>query len=128
MGSIRRSKTKRRTRDLDQVYNDIADPSTLQKLSNQPIDEDKPGLGQFYCVECAKYFETDFANTVHRRGKNHKRRVRMLKEQPMSQAEIDAAAGVGVAKYAEFVKKYEEEKREKDEEVEKAKKAVMEVE
>ncbi|KAK9380608.1 uncharacterized protein V2V93DRAFT_371153 [Kockiozyma suomiensis] len=111
MGSIRRSKTKRRTRDLDQVHSDINTPETLRKLQSQPVDEDKPGLGQFYCVECAKYFETDFAQTVHRRGKIHKRRVRMLKEMPITAAEIDAAAGVGVQKYQEYVKKYEESKK-----------------
>ncbi|KAK9463793.1 uncharacterized protein V1516DRAFT_619144 [Lipomyces oligophaga] len=116
MGSIRRSKTKRRTRDLDQVHGDLSSEITVAKLKNQPLDESKPGLGQYYCVECAKYFETDFAEVVHRRGKNHKRRVKLLKEQPYSQGEIDAAAGVGVEKYFEFVSKYEEEKKQRQEE------------
>ncbi|KAK9376482.1 uncharacterized protein V1513DRAFT_410400 [Lipomyces chichibuensis] len=114
MGSIRRSKTKRRTRDLDQVHEDLSSQASVQKLSNQPLDESKPGLGQYYCIECAKYFETDFAKTVHRRGKNHKRRVRMLKEQPYSQAEADAASGLGVEKYMKFVQTYEQAKKEKD--------------
>ncbi|KAK9471208.1 uncharacterized protein V1510DRAFT_347191, partial [Dipodascopsis tothii] len=103
MGSIRRSKTKRRTRDLDQVSKDIATRDSRALLRNQPVDEDKPGLGQHYCVDCAKYFETAAADKVHRRGKNHKRRVRMLREQPYSQAEADAAAGVGVVSYMAFV-------------------------
>ncbi|KAK9366281.1 hypothetical protein V1509DRAFT_648812 [Lipomyces kononenkoae] len=115
MGSIRRSKTKRRTRDLDQVHEDLSSQESVQKLSNQPLDESKPGLGQYYCIECAKYFETDFAKTVHRRGKNHKRRVRLLKEQPYSQAEADAASGLGVEKYMKFVQTYEQAKKEKDE-------------
>ncbi|KAJ8098215.1 hypothetical protein POJ06DRAFT_147143 [Lipomyces tetrasporus] len=115
MGSIRRSKTKRRTRDLDQVHQDLSSEASVQKLSNQPLDESKPGLGQYYCIECAKYFETDFAKTVHRRGKNHKRRVRMLKEQPYSQAEADAASGLGVEKYMRFVETYEQAKMEKEE-------------
>ncbi|KAK9449947.1 uncharacterized protein V1518DRAFT_415132 [Limtongia smithiae] len=111
MGSIRRSKTKRRTRDLDQVHSDLVSPKTKTALLNQKLDESKPGLGQYYCIECAKYFETDFARVVHRRGKNHKRRVRMLKEQPLSQAEIDAAAGVGVEQYMQYVDKFKEQKR-----------------
>lgn len=40
----------------------------------------------------------------HRKGKNHKRRVRALKEQPYTQKEAEAAVGLGV-------RDYEEEKR-----------------
>lgn len=35
---------------------------------------------------------------AHRRGKNHKRRVRELKEEPHSQRIADAAVGLGVDK------------------------------
>ncbi|KAK9457568.1 hypothetical protein V1511DRAFT_493992 [Dipodascopsis uninucleata] len=115
MGSIRRSKTKRRTRDLDQVHEDLSSEASVQKLSSQPLDESKPGLGQYYCIECAKYFETEFAQTMHRRGKNHKRRVRLLKEIPYTQAEADAASGLGVEKYAKFVERYETNKRNQNE-------------
>ncbi|KAK9469397.1 hypothetical protein V1512DRAFT_256156 [Lipomyces arxii] len=132
MGSIRRSKTKRRTRDLDQVHEDLSSEKKVEKLLNQPLDETKPGLGQFYCVACAKYFETDFADTAHRRGKNHKRRVKMLKEQPFSQAEADAASGLGVEKYMKFVKDYEDSKKRVETQVnkleKKGKEYVMEVE
>ncbi|KAK9235430.1 hypothetical protein V1525DRAFT_410003 [Lipomyces kononenkoae] len=128
MGSIRRSKTKRRTRDLDQVHEDLSSKETVQKLSNQPLDESKPGLGQYYCIECAKYFETDFAKTVHRRGKNHKRRVRLLKEQPYSSAEADAASGLGVEKYMNFVQTYQQAKNEKEEQERQQKEGEMLVE
>ncbi|KAK9476135.1 hypothetical protein V1514DRAFT_286028 [Lipomyces japonicus] len=111
MGSIRRSKTKRRTRDLDQVHEDQSSEATVKKLQNQPLDETKPGLGQHYCIPCAKYFETEQAETVHRRGKNHKRRVKLLKEQPYSQAEADAASGLGVEKYNKFVSDYQDQKK-----------------
>jgi hypothetical protein len=38
----------------------------------------------------------------------------MLKEQPYSQAEADAASGLGVEKYMKFVQTYEQSKKEKD--------------
>jgi hypothetical protein len=53
----------------------------------QPIDESLPGLGQHvrlailstsgkadgqYCVECAKYYETDAALVTHGKSKVHK--------------------------------------------------------
>jgi bud site selection protein 20 len=42
-------------KDIDQiVLMDMLEENT-QKLNNQPVDEDKPGLGQFYCIPCARY-------------------------------------------------------------------------
>ena len=43
-------RTKRRTRDLDQIHEDMKSPD---KMINQPVDLDKPGAGQFYCLHCA---------------------------------------------------------------------------
>jgi bud site selection protein 20 len=48
-------KTKHYKKDLDIRFNDMK-PQNLPKLENQPIDEDLPGLGQFYCVPCSRYF------------------------------------------------------------------------
>lgn len=45
------------------------DPVVRAKLEAQPIDVEKPGLAQHYCVECAKYFETDCALRSHWKGK-----------------------------------------------------------
>ncbi|KAF8541952.1 hypothetical protein BDD12DRAFT_730443 [Trichophaea hybrida] len=101
MGSIRRSKTKRRTRDLDQIHGDLRNPRQLLQLKALIPDEDRPALGIYHCVECAKYFEQEHNLREHRRGKNHKRRVRMLKEEPYSQKEADAAAGIGCASFYE---------------------------
>ena len=92
MGSIRRRKTKRRTRfgltldsvycyltmnprDLDQIHADIRSTKHLnQQKSAKPATE-LPGLGQFYCLECAKWFEAENGLLQHRKGKNHKRRL-----------------------------------------------------
>ena len=31
-------------------------PENYDKVKNQEIDETLPGLGQYYCVPCARYF------------------------------------------------------------------------
>lgn len=94
MGSIRRSKTKRRTRyisdsnlsiwpcsncavrhrDLDQIHADLRSPKQLAHRKAIKPAEDLPGLGRWYCIECAKWFEGEHSLVQHRRGKNHKRR------------------------------------------------------
>lgn len=93
MGSIRRSKTKRRTRsenpdpiknnsfanifpcrDLDQVKADLKSPKHLSQHKSSKASEDLPALGAFYCTECAKYFSDSHNLNEHRRGKQHKRR------------------------------------------------------
>ncbi|KAI8891126.1 hypothetical protein K501DRAFT_289744 [Backusella circina FSU 941] len=64
-------------------------------MKNQEIDTDLPGLGQHYCVECARHFISDSAYSIHLRSKLHKRRVKKLQDEPYTQAEADAAAGLG---------------------------------
>lgn len=49
----RKFKTKRRTRDIDQIVEDLEVPGKRAKLEHQPIDLDLPGGGQFYCIQCA---------------------------------------------------------------------------
>ncbi|KAI8084559.1 uncharacterized protein BX664DRAFT_337259 [Halteromyces radiatus] len=90
----RKYRTRNYTRDLDQIHDDIK-PENAIKLKNQEIDTDKPGLGQHYCVECARHFINQDALDIHYRGKTHKRRVKKLQEEPYTQAEADAAAGLG---------------------------------
>ena len=51
-------------------------PTARKKLENQQIDETLPGLGQFYCVHCARYFISDQAMTTHLTSKQHKKRVK----------------------------------------------------
>jgi bud site selection protein 20 len=82
-------------------------------LETQPIDFEKPGLAQHYCVECAKcvvalvkqpvvlisvycrYYETDAALQSHWRSKVHKRRCKELKEPAYTIEEAERAAGLG---------------------------------
>ena len=61
------------------------------------IDPDKPGLGQFYCIACARYCISQQALDDHQRQAKHRRRVRMLTEEPVyTHAEAAAAAGRGL--------------------------------
>ncbi len=45
-------KTKRKTKDIDEIYNDLKKENAV-KLLTQEIDQDLPGLGQHYCINCA---------------------------------------------------------------------------
>ncbi|KAG5438314.1 hypothetical protein PCANB_002802 [Pneumocystis canis] len=94
-GRHRLYKTKRYQRDIDQIIQDIT-TSELKTTLSRNIDPDLPGLGQYYCIECSKYFETNHALMKHRTKKFHKKRMKLLKEKPYSQEEAEAAIGIGV--------------------------------
>lgn len=101
--SVKRYKTKRRTKDLDLIYDELASKDKIQQLLNQPLDETKPGLGQHYCIHCAKYLETAIALKTHLKSKRHKRRVSELKGVPYTQETSDAAAGYNLNKFLDRV-------------------------
>ena len=98
MPSIRgpksKSKTRRHTRDLDQVHADVASKKHLQSYVDTKAPEDLPGFGQWYCIECSKWFESEINLVKHAKGKPHKRRVRQLKDEPYTQKEAEAAVGL----------------------------------
>ncbi|OBA27276.1 hypothetical protein HANVADRAFT_52318 [Hanseniaspora valbyensis NRRL Y-1626] len=118
--SVMRYKTKRRTKDLDLIYNDLSSADKIWKLTNQPLDETKPGLGQYYCIHCDKYCETATALKTHLKTKVHKRRVNDLKDVPYTQETSNAAVGVDMEKFIERVNNFksvvgpEKEKLEKE--------------
>merc|ERR1712000_252575 len=88
------TKTRRKTRDLDQIKADLESPKHLKQFQETKAAEDLPALGRHYCVECAKYYESEPTLIAHRRGKPHKRRVKALKEGPYTHKEADAAVGL----------------------------------
>lgn len=106
--SIKRYKTKRRTKDLDLIFEDLSSKETIQKLKNQPIDETLPGLGQYYCIECAKYYENQLSLDRHTKSKVHKRRAKQLKVKPYTNLEAEAASGVNMLKFMESVEKFKQ--------------------
>ncbi|KAG6018083.1 hypothetical protein E4U54_004622 [Claviceps lovelessii] len=76
------TKTRRKTRDVDQIKADLLSSRHLEKFKDSRNPEDLPGLGRNYCIECAKWFDTETTLKAHRRGKPHKRRVKQLREEP----------------------------------------------
>ncbi|KAJ2039721.1 hypothetical protein IW146_007173, partial [Coemansia sp. RSA 922] len=79
--------------DLDQIQEDLK-PENKQRLLSLPEDEDLPGLGQHYCVECSRYYVDERSLGEHNRGREHKRRVRDLKAPAYTQKEAEAAVGL----------------------------------
>ena len=93
-GSLSKKKTRRHTRDLDQIHADVQSKKHLQQYLDTKNPEDLPAFGQFYCTPCAKWYESETNFVRHEKGKPHKRRLRLLKEEPYSQKEAEAAAGL----------------------------------
>lgn len=73
-GQDSKKKTRRHTRDLDQIHADLRDEKHLAEFKDAKPIEDLPGLGQNYCKECAKFFESEANYSAHLKGKVHKRR------------------------------------------------------
>ncbi|GLD67762.1 zinc finger protein 593 [Lates japonicus] len=87
-------KTKRRTKDLDQIHSDMK-PETAAKLLHQEVDYDVTGCAQHYCLHCARYFVDMRSLKEHFKSKVHKKRLKQLREEPYTQAEAERAAGMG---------------------------------
>ena len=85
-------KTKRYQRDIDQIVNDLQ-PQNIIKFDKLEIDEDLPGLGQFYCIFCAKYFISKAVLENHYKTKEHKKRVKATKEKPYTIEDSKLFAG-----------------------------------
>ena len=85
-------KTKRYQRDIDQIVNDLQ-PQNIVKFNKLEIDEDLPGLGQYYCIFCAKYFVSKPVLENHYKTKEHKKRVKATKEKPYTIEDSKLFAG-----------------------------------
>lgn len=70
-------------------------PENSDKLLSQPVDFDKPGSAQHYCLHCARYFISDSALQDHFKTKVHKRRLKALELEPYSIEDSERAAGIG---------------------------------
>ena len=86
-------RTRNKTKDLDQIVEDLQ-PEKLLKFKNPETDENLPGLGQFYCVFCARYFVNQKSLDDHYKTKEHKKRVKVVKtEKPYTIEESKMHAG-----------------------------------
>ena len=92
IGKSRR--TRHYQRDIDQIIEDL-EPQNLLKLKIQPLQEDLPGLGQFYCAFCAMYCVSQHALDAHQKGKQHKKRVKISQEEPYTIKDSLKFGGLG---------------------------------
>lgn len=87
-------RTKRRTKDLDEIDEDLKEENVKQLL-HQEVDLDKPGAAQYYCIHCARYFINQTALRDHFTTKVHKRRLKALELEPYTIEESERASGKG---------------------------------
>ena len=82
-------------RDVDQiVFEDMLEENT-ERLTHQPMQEDMPGLGQHYCVCCARYMISTLAMDSHLKTKEHKKRLKVVKtEKPYTIEESERVVGL----------------------------------
>jgi bud site selection protein 20 len=66
-------RTRNYGRDVDQIHADLSEKQKTM-LKNTVVDEDKPGLGLHYCIECARWFVDENTLEKHKSTKIHKRR------------------------------------------------------
>ncbi|XP_073012362.1 zinc finger C2H2 protein ECU02_0310 isoform X1 [Typha latifolia] len=75
-------KTARRTKFQlkgdDAVYDELLKLAEEKEAKPLPPDEDLPGLGQFYCLHCDRYFASEGVMDEHFRSKRHKKRLDLL--------------------------------------------------
>ena len=103
---FRAKATKRRTKDLDQIEDDLkragrlpgeiamADADAADAAAVVPYDPDLPGGGRFYCPETARHFESQHALDQHMLSKQFKNQVKRLKMGAYTQDHAESARGV----------------------------------
>jgi len=67
-GAKSKRKTRRFTRDLDQIHADLRSERHLERYKETKAAEDLPGLGQWYCIECAKWFDAEANFESHKKS------------------------------------------------------------
>mmetsp|Transcript_107121 Transcript_107121/g.190327 ORF Transcript_107121/g.190327 Transcript_107121/m.190327 type:complete len:113 (-) Transcript_107121:38-376(-) len=84
---------KRRSKDIDQVHDDLKAPQKF-KAGSLPTDEDLPGMGQYYCIACTRFFTSAEVKAKHEKSKLHKRRLQKASDTPHTQRDAEIAAGM----------------------------------
>ncbi|KAK4187826.1 hypothetical protein QBC35DRAFT_497732 [Podospora australis] len=91
-----RTKTRRKTRDIDQIAADLLSPRHLEQFKDTKAAEDLPGLGRHYCIPCAKWFDTEYTLIAHKKGKPHRRQLKQLKDGPYTHKDANEVAGLRI--------------------------------
>ncbi|XP_020276231.1 zinc finger C2H2 protein ECU02_0310 [Asparagus officinalis] len=94
-------KTARRSKFMlkgdDAVYDELVKLAEESKSKPLPLDEDLPGMGQFYCLHCDRYFASEAVMVEHNGSKRHRKRVKlMMGPAPHTQLDAELAAGMGM--------------------------------
>ncbi|ETW06511.1 hypothetical protein H310_02743 [Aphanomyces invadans] len=98
-GYKRAHATKSRSRDIDQIQDDLKKEEETGVKMTFELDEDLPGLGQYYCTPCGRHFITANARDVHIASKVHKRRMKDVAQEQYTQKEAERAAGKSIETY-----------------------------
>lgn len=75
----RGGKTKTKTRDLDQIKEDIVNNQEFLKALDEAGDDK---VSHLYCTPCARLFQSAEILDKHLKSKTHKHRLRKLKDWP----------------------------------------------
>ena len=67
-------KTDNRARDVDQIQEDLIKEKEAGAKMAFEVDDDLPGLGQFYCTPCGRHFFDQASLTSHADSRGHIRR------------------------------------------------------
>eukprot|EP00866_Antonospora_locustae_P000241 jgi/Antlo1/241/1912 len=83
-----RFESKYGAKHLDQIKNSLCEKPVLE------YNDEIVGNGQFYCVECDRFFGNEDILNKHKITKNHKRRVKALGETLHTNKDAEEAAGL----------------------------------
>jgi bud site selection protein 20 len=84
-----------RARDTDQIQDEIEKAKETGKPVDQfEYDDELPGGGQFYCIECGKHHTDAKALSDHKKCRYHKKRCRDVKEEKYTQGFAEWAGGM----------------------------------
>jgi len=83
-----------RSKDRDQIQDEIEKAEEKGKPIAFEYDDDLPGGGQFYCVETARHYTDAKALADHKKSRYYKKRAKELKEEKYTQDSAEWASGM----------------------------------
>jgi bud site selection protein 20 len=89
---------KRRGKDLDQVQDELRELAESKRSLATYKDEDAPGGGEAFCVECSRHFISAAVLEAHSKTRDHRRMLKLVAEPQYTQREADAGAGASASR------------------------------